>query len=168
MQWLMKGAQLRGGRLCMCDRAVKKEWHTAELIMCNGSLGFVKVWAPDERSFGLHSHCTRRAPHSFDHLDPLQAANIFPAFEAILRLASYLMLLHLPVGRNAWLCMTCGRAQPDTPTISCIRVGFDGQLAAGPWVRNSVCQEEDSDTNWAGGSKSEWLFKGHPTANSAW
>lgn len=164
MQWLMKGAQLRRGTLCMCDRAVKKEWHTAELIMCYGSLRFVKVWAPDERSFSLHSHCTRRAPHSFDDLDPLQTANVFPAFEATSRLASYLPLFHLPAGRN----VTCGWAQPDTPTISHIRAGFDGQLAAGLWVRNSVCPEKDSDTNWAGGSKSEWFFKWHPTANSAW
>lgn len=39
----MRGFRLRGGKLCMCDRAVKKEWHIAELIMCYGSLGFVKV-----------------------------------------------------------------------------------------------------------------------------
>lgn len=63
------------------------------------------------------------------------------------RLAGYLTLFHLPVGRNAWLCMTCGRAQPDTPPISHIGAGFDGQLAAGLWVRNSVYPEKDSDTN---------------------
>jgi len=30
----------------------------------------------------LHSHCTKRAPHSFDDQGPLQAADSSPAFEA--------------------------------------------------------------------------------------
>lgn len=55
-----------------------------------------------------HSHCIKRAPNSFHDQGLLQTADSFPAFEASPETVWLLRLFHLPVGRNACPCMTCG------------------------------------------------------------
>lgn len=164
----MKGVQLRGGRLCMCDRAVKKKWHTAELIMCYGSLGFVKVLSTRLKILQSTQSLYQESSPSLWGSGSVADYQHLSCFWSYPQTGQLAHAVSPPCWQKCVAVHDLQPAQPDTPTISHIRAGFDGQLAAGLGVRNSVCSEKDSDTNWAGGFKSEWLFKGHPTANSTW
>lgn len=168
MQWLMKGVQLRGGRLCMCGRSVKKGMthsrahHVLRFFrICKG---LSTRWKILQSTQSLYQESSPSLWWSGSVAD-CQHLSCFWSHPETGQLAH---AVSPPCWQKCVAVHDLQPAQPDTPTISHVGAGFDGQLAVGLGVRNSVCPEKDSDTNWAGGSKSERLFKGHRIANSAW
>lgn len=96
--------------------------------MCYGSLGFVKGLSIRWKILLVYTIIVPRGlPIPLMIRVHCRLPIAFLLLKLLPRLYGYFILFHLPVVRNARLCMTCSWAQPDTPTISHFRAGFRWQ-----------------------------------------